>query len=536
MNKRSSSRTVASFATEVTTFFFLCSLIVLVLSEIPGDVFSPHSTSFILAIGIIGAWRYGWWLIQVIRSWWYNHRVFPHLRHLADKHGEIHKAPELFVLCTSYRIDPDISFQVYDALICEVIDYGVPTTLFASVSDQTDADVLTHLLQEHGWPSLLEVRYMFQKGDGKRTAMADVLRAISRRQPRPGALVISMDGDIKLEPGTLIRSLPFFELQGDLGAITTNNSAIVIGNDLTKEWYDLRYAQRHLVMSSMSLSRRLLVLTGRYSVFRADLATQSDFIDIVESDHIDHWRFGTFKFLSGDDKSTWYWLLKHRWKMMYLPDVYVSGFEELPDRHRFISSTTQLMKRWYGNMLRTSGRAIALGPKRIGLFTWWSLVDQRLSMWTTMVGPIVAILVTAFVRPSFIMAYVLWILATRFIATLILGSQHGRISLTWIPLLYYNQVYGAIVKTYVSFRFNRQKWTRQGISSGEPSSRAAVFRQRMVSNLIHLFFLLSLTFVLALSSGVLSLPHATFVDEIFSNFTAELKDEPSVISMESSSR
>ena len=499
---------VASKATELTTLALLLSLLIVLVSELPSEVFSPASKSFFFAIGAVGAWRYSWWFVQALRSVWYNRRVFPQMRAEADALGESGKPSELYVLCTSFRIDPDVCFRVYDALIEQTRHYGVPTTIFASVSDQTDVDIISHVLQEHRWPSHIEVRYMFQKGDGKRSAMAEVLRAISRRAPAPDALLVSMDGDILLEPGTLERSLSFFALRDDLGALTTNNSAIVTGNDATKEWYDLRYAQRHLVMSSMSVSERLLVLTGRYSAFRAALAPHPDFIDMVENDHVEHWRFGNFKLLSGDDKSPWYWLLKNGWKMLYLPDVYVSGFEELPDRKRFFASTTDLMRRWYGNMLRTSGRAIALGPRPMGLFTWWSLIDQRLSMWTTLIGPIVAILVTLFVRPSFIFAYALWILFTRGISTSILAWQRGRFSLLWIPLIYYNQVYGALLKTYVSFRFNRQKWSRQGISAGEPGDEKAVRRQRRMGHLLHGFHVCLMLFVLTLATGVLKVPDA----------------------------
>ncbi len=499
-------RSVASRVTELTTLALTLAALVVVVAELPSEVFSPESKSFFFAIGAVGAWRYSWWLIQAIRSVWYNRRLFPRLRAEADAVAAVSRPPELYVLCTSYRIEGEVNFRVYDALVRELVDFGVPTTLFASISDRTDVDVITHVLDDHGWPDNVEVRYMFQKGDGKRSAMAEVLRAISRRLPPPGALLVSMDGDIRLEPGTLSRSLSFFQTDPALGALTTNNSAIVTGGDATREWYDLRYAQRHLVMSSLSVSSRLLVLTGRYSAFRADLAVQPGFIDLVENDQVEHWRFGRFKFLSGDDKSTWFWLLKNGWRMRYIPDVYVSGFEELPDRKRFFASTTDLMRRWYGNMLRTSGRAIALGPRPMGLFAWWSLVDQRLSMWTTLIGPTVAVLVTLFVRPSFLFAYLLWILFTRGIASLILAWQRGRFSLLWIPLIYYNQVWGALLKTYVSFRFNRQKWSRQGISAGEPSDPAAVRRQRRMGHLLHGVAYGALLCVLILATGVLQPP------------------------------
>src|SRR3546814_11999816 len=91
--------------------------------------------------------------------------------------------------------------------------------------------------------------------------------------------------------------------------------------------------------------------------------------------------------------------------MRYRPDLSAYGFEELPDRNRFFASTVGLMRRWFGNMFRTSGRAIALGPRRMGLFTWWCIVDQRLSIWTTLIGPTVAIDMTLLVRPTICMVY-----------------------------------------------------------------------------------------------------------------------------------
>ncbi|SHE29230.1 glycosyltransferase Alg8 [Modicisalibacter ilicicola DSM 19980] len=509
MNDFQSGSSGASWITELTAFLFAAALLVILFFELPSEVFSPESKSFILAIGIIGAWRYSWWFVQAIRSVWYNRRVFPDLRAQADALGAIEKPDALYVLCTSFRIEPEVTFAVYDALIKDAHDYGVPTTIFAAISDRSDIDVIDHVMAENGWPGNIEVSYMFQKGDGKRSAMAEVLRAISRRMPTHRSLLVSMDGDIQIEPGTLPRSLSFFLIDESLGALTTNNKAIVNGGDVTKEWYDLRYAQRHLVMSSMSLSERLLVLTGRYSAFRAELATEPEFIDLVENDHVEHWRFGNFKFLSGDDKSTWYWLLKNRWKMLYIPDVNVSGFEELPDKDRFFKSTIDLMRRWFGNMFRTSGRAIGLGPRTMGFFTWWSLVDQRLSMWTTLIGPTVAILVTLFVRPSFIFAYLLWVLFTRSIASSVLAWQRGRFSLLWVPLLYYNQVGGALLKTYISFRFNRQSWSRQGISAGEPDDPRAARRQRLLGHLMHALYFGGLLTVLIVAVGVMAPPDRT---------------------------
>jgi glycosyltransferase Alg8 len=149
-----------------------------------------------------------------------------------------------------------------------------------------------------------------------------------------------------------------------------------------------------MMMSSMGLSRRVLTLTGRMSVFRADLATDPGFIRQVQCDYLDHWRLGRVDFLTGDDKSTWFWLLKNGYQMLYLPDVQTVSMERQP-LPGFMASAVTLMVRWFGNMMRTNGRALALPAKMIGPFTWWSLLDQRVSVWTTLAWLTLGVLIVS---------------------------------------------------------------------------------------------------------------------------------------------
>lgn len=477
--------------------------------SLPASAFDPTAAGFILVIGGIGLWRYAWWLTHAVRAVLYRYRMFPRLRRCADAAAATAggRAPKrIFVLVTSYRVRPEISFAVYDALVGNVLDLGRPTTIVAAITDRTDVDVINHVLAGRGRPDLVEVVYSFQRGDGKRSAMGEVLRAIARRMPGPDDLVVFMDGDIRLPVGTLRRSIPFFLIEPGLGGLTTDNGAIVDGGAATRAWYDLKYAQRHMQMCSVALSGRVLVLTGRYSIIRAPLATRPDFIAQIERDQLVHWRFGTFRFLSGDDKSSWFWLLRHGWTMRYLPDVQVHGFEELPMTGRFIASTRELMRRWYGNMLRNSGRAIRLGPTRMGWFTWWCLVDQRLSIWTTLTGPVVAVMVTFLINPAFALAYALWVMVTRLIAAAVLGWSRGRLSPFWPVLLFYNQVVGSLTKSAVSFDLARQKWVRQGIATGGGDSRRMV-RLRRESRVMHAAALAVLFLLVGLGTGALALPN-----------------------------
>ena len=115
-----------------------------------------------------------------------------------------------------------------------------------------------------------------------------------------------------------------------------------------------------------------------------------DFIRLQEADYLNHWLWGSFRFLSGDDKSSaGIALLKHNVKMLYVPDSrgYTIEIIEGSAYTRMVEN----LRRWSGNMLRNGQRAIALGPGRMPFFIWWCCVDQRLAMWTMLFSPLLAI-------------------------------------------------------------------------------------------------------------------------------------------------
>jgi glycosyltransferase Alg8 len=209
--------------------------------------------------------------------------------------------------------------------------------------------------------------------------------------------------------------------------------------------------------------------------------------------------------LTGEDKSTWFWLLNAGYRMLYLPDVQVTTVEHPPSQW-LLPASTQLMLRWFGNMLRISFRAIALGPRRVGMFTWWCLIDQRLSMWTPLVGPMVALSFALGKSVVFLYTYALWIGFTRLIQALVLLSVRPTISGLYPLLIYFGQVYGALVKTYILFRLDRQRWTRQNIAA-QPVLSAGEARVRTLTSVyLHGLAVGVLATVVALITNVLSMP------------------------------
>ena len=80
-------------------------------------------------------------------------------------------------------------------------------------------------------------------------------------------------------------------------------------------------------------------------MFRASIVTTPEFIEEVRNDQVEHWRFGKLKFLTGDDKSSCYHLMKTGWDMIYVPDVLVETVEH-PPSDNFFKASTMLMFRW----------------------------------------------------------------------------------------------------------------------------------------------------------------------------------------------
>ncbi len=455
--------------------------------SLPNDYLSPGATQFIFALGIIAIWRYSWAVTHFIRSLIYRKLVFPKLRQQATMLGESADPSHVFLLLTTFRIGTDVSIQVYRSAIEEAIRCNLPVTIVASIVEMSEEKLVKAIFHSLTPPQRVQLKIVRISGTGKRDALAVGFRAIANSPiDKSTAIASVIDGDSLLTPGSTLACARLFALEPKLGALTTDEECNLVGNDpvtgVYRRWYGMRFAQRHMYMSSMGLSRRVLTLTGRMSMFRASIVSDTDFIEEVQHDHIDHWRLGRFRFLTGDDKSSWYNLLKHGWQMWYVPDVKVLTIEEPPHPNFFIGAN-MLMRRWFGNMLRTNSRALKVPRKTMGTFVWWNLLDQRISMWTTLFGFSAALIGAHKYGMMLIAVYALWIAFTRYTLALMLLTSRRQISITWPFFIYFNQIYGSLVKIYMLNHLNKQKWTRQKTTLAQQGSGFDRWYSQSSSNL-----------------------------------------------------
>ncbi|XOV80286.1 MAG: glycosyltransferase [Aestuariibacter sp.] len=447
--------------------FYLLILVSFALL-LPVDAFQHDSANFIFVIGVVASWRYLWAVQHYVRALIYLYFKFPYLRWKVQQGGDDLNPSHVFLIVTSFRVDAFITARVYRAIILDAIDCGVPTTIIASVVEHADTRLMKKIFHNLEPPAHITLKIVRIAGTGKRDGLAAAFRAVSSTPvDKKDAVVSVIDGDSIMNIGCTKSCFRFFKLNPNLGALTTNEECILEGDhpsiDIYRNWYSLRFAQRHEYMASISLSNRVMTLTGRMSMFRASIICEPEFIDRIECDYVDHWRLGRFRFLTGDDKSSWYHVIKNGWDMLYIPDEAAMVYTvEEPPRKNFLVGALVLMRRWFGNMLRTNARARKIPMHITGIYVWWVLRDQLLSIWTALFGLSLAILGTLKYGPGMTLLFIFWILFTRYTLTLFLSSlRNGKFSVSWPLLLYFNQAVGSIVKVYILHHLYRQSWTRQ---------------------------------------------------------------------------
>jgi len=410
----------------------------------------------IAVLGFIGMWRYLWLITHCIRAVVYEYLVYPKMQFQASQLPEDQKFPQrIYFLIPTFKEKPLVTRRMLQSVLTEAMDIPSETVIMVNAGSDEEDDLFREIHAGHVAADRVKMEFIRQVG-GKRQGMADALYRLSEYDIHESDIVALMDGDTVLGRGILSRCLPLFSLRSKLDAITTDNISVTEGNWLYRKWYTLRFSMRHRYMKSLSLSGQLQVLTGRFSLFRARQCVEQEFISSLENDRIKHWLHGEIQFVTGDDKSTWYTLLKKGSEMLYVPDAIIYCMEDSgPEPLR---TSVKKMHRWFGNMLRNNGRAIGLGLATQKPFVWWCHVDQRLSMFTSLLGPVSAIWAAVWLSPYYLLIYCILVLLVRTIYILVLTFEGHRLSLVDIPMLLYTQWIGSIVKIYTLFHLHKQKW------------------------------------------------------------------------------
>jgi glycosyltransferase Alg8 len=419
----------------------------------------------LISFGVIGIWRYSWWMNHVIRSTIYGRIIFPRRRVKANQLWDSGWRPKrLLFMMTTYKELPSTTELVLKSIVSECKLINVPIKLFIGIGDATDEVIINDFFKNHPSNGQFQVILVYQKLPGKRYAIGETLREMVRQGFEDDDPIIFMDGDTYFEPGCLSLCLPFFPLYPKMQALTTYEKSIVkVGPIWIQKWLDMRFAQRDFTMQSYALSNKILTLTGRMSIFRGKHLREPEFLEIIENDHITHWLWGTYRFLSGDDKSTWYYLLKNQADMFYIPDATTVTIEHV--RTNPVDRMKENLRRWSGNTLRNGARAIALGPRTVGYFIWWCLIDQRCAIWTMLLGHMIVIVLACTQNIAFLITALLWIACSRLCIAGMLFLHARKVDMCFPFIIYINQLLSTVIKIHILFRLPQQRWKNRGDQS-----------------------------------------------------------------------
>ena len=478
----------------------------------------------LLVLGIFAAWRYGWLLTNFSRAFFYAKVAYPNLKKKIDNLDENIKYPDhIYFSIPSYKEEAWVSIETFKSIMNELSVIPSSATIIVSTSGDPQEDAIIYqTCKAHHAFDKVELVFQHQK-EGKRIAMGHSMRAIARRYYKKdrdyNSVTFFMDGDSYLEKGFFQKLLPHFAIDSNLGAVTTNEAAFIRTNsNWYKDWFNLKFGQRHTLFQSHSLSKKVLTLTGRLSAYRTDIIVQEKFISRVENDIITTVMHGKFRFLMGDDKTTWFTLLETGWNMRYLPDTLCYSLESRDAD--FLDLSRSLPYRWYGNTLRNSNRALSLGPKKIkSFFIWWAILDQRVSMWTSLVGITGAVILGISKAYFYFLFYVVWILYVRMFQLVIIAYNGHPVSVRTIPLMLYTQWAGSVVKIKALFHLSDQKWSKGNEVQSSDDSVAKIDHP-LFDKMPDMLMIFSYTFffyIMLLSHDVISMPDLDLLKEKTTN-------------------
>lgn len=487
----------------LTNYLALWAMILTIALLMPNRFLTPEVRSITITLGTLGIWRFGWWFLHALRAEYFRRLKWPPMRRAASALWATGWRPRrVHIQMTTYYEEPAITRAVIGSILQQVRREQVPVSLWIGTGSAYDELIIREYVETHAADlpaGLMDLTFVRQNQPGKRMAIGLILRGMARRGVDPDDLVIFMDGDAVFGGDVMEKTLSMFGADPELQALTTDEEVICYGPRWIGAWLEMRFAQRRLAMQSHAVSDRVLTLTGRMSVFRARYIVDPKFIRTIEADHLDHWLWGRFRFLSGDDKSTWYHLLTKKAKMIYVPDATVYTIEVI--KGSGLERMVQNFRRWSGNMLRNGARAIALGPRAMPFFIWWCVVDQRIAMWTMMMSPVLAIFATL-LEPVYFWNVLIWLVASRLVLSTFLFTYARKPDLSWPFILYFNQFINAGVKIYMIFHLSKQKWSNRGNqSAGEGKG----LRERIALVQLAATFVAFVT-GLAVYAGVLPLP------------------------------
>ncbi len=435
-----------------------------------------------LGLGVVGFWRHSWGMLNFLRAVQFRRESTRSNRPLAHGHYN------LSILLPVYSQPDDMLRAVADGIVESLRSVPGQVLIVCAYRTEDQKELLHEAIEAE---SNITMQFVQQIGLGKREAMADALNLMQACFPAvEGNFTLLMDGDTILTPEAIRRSIGEMQVDPNTGAVCVNEVPLVEGDELFVAWRWLRSVQRNQMMSSFALSRRVLVLTGRFSMYRSEILLQSDVINRIRKDFLVH-KDRYISLLTGDDKTTWLEVLRRGYDMRYLPDVLVYPVEQQDWKKSFVSETIALTTRYSGNMARANLHLDAWRGAKGKLHFQYGLLDQRVSMWTSLLTPTVLVFSLLFDSFDVFVLFLTYALLIKNLQALALFVTSRAYDPYFPYLIFYNQVMSSAVKIFTFAFLHRQKWNNQNNTSVQDDGVRTMDRHArlLVINRCALFFM-----------------------------------------------
>ena len=157
------------------------ALILVTLKAVPAHTWDRLGSKLFVSIGIIGGWRYSWWLLHFVRSLIYGHIRFPRMRRACDRLWRDGWRPSrVHYIVTTFMERPETTEAVIASIVEECRTSGIPTRIYLGSGLPKDEQVVRDFLARSARNLDLRLVIVRQNRPGKRAALGLALRALSR--------------------------------------------------------------------------------------------------------------------------------------------------------------------------------------------------------------------------------------------------------------------------------------------------------------------------------------------------------------------
>lgn len=345
-----------------------------------------------------------------------------------------------------------------------------------------------------------------------------------------GLLVLDGDSEIPREFTSefLVRIFAPLSLIRKVVATTIHNLAFVHSDSIGKIAEVLmRFIRRFWAMSASPN-----VLTGRCSAYHGTIAANPEFQRLLISDLINHQKeekgilegdpllapgrlivriFGLaalvsqqiFFTLTGDDKSTIWFVLKEGYDIVFNPDLYVVCHEDIPHKIEWLPDIwcfqlPALAIRYCRNTMNNHARLLSLGIKRLTIPRYVSIMIDRFTFWTAILGLMGVPYLTWRFGFGYLYVYFSWVLTHRTFMTLIMCIAAAQAWSAFYPVIMYNYHTSLVLVKIWATVDAVSNWTRQ---------RMEVVRTNRLSNILAFVIIVVFMFlVVGIMSEVVRIP------------------------------